>query len=175
MQSNKLIVLVAFMVVAVGCLKQEEPLQQEEVLLDISPEVLEQPVSVPYELIVELGSGIDPAALQHIAENANGDLRAAVVRVQAQVVRLVISIVEVGQLPTLVLTISGPLVMFSLICLEALLTLWTAMDLTDGDLATAVQVTGSVNTFEIGTYILTYTVQDAQGNVYGQPICLQTQ
>ena len=42
---------------------------------------------------------------------------------------------------------------------------WTAMDLTDGDLATAVQVMGSVNTFEIGTYILTYTVQDAQGNV----------
>lgn len=64
MQSNKLIVLVAFMVVAVGCLKQEEPLQQAEVLPDISAQALEQPVSVPYELIVELGSGIDPAALQ---------------------------------------------------------------------------------------------------------------
>ncbi|MBO6517784.1 MAG: DUF5011 domain-containing protein [Bacteroidia bacterium] len=42
---------------------------------------------------------------------------------------------------------------------------WTANDKTDGDLTTAVQVSGSVNTFKIGSYILTYTVQDAQGNV----------
>ncbi|MFT5511772.1 MAG: hypothetical protein ACI8SE_000165, partial [Bacteroidia bacterium] len=42
---------------------------------------------------------------------------------------------------------------------------WTAVDKTDGDLKTAVQVTGNVNTFEIGTYTLTYTVQDAQSNI----------
>jgi PKD repeat protein len=40
----------------------------------------------------------------------------------------------------------------------------TAQDNTDGDLTTAIQVTGSVNTFQIGTYTLTYTVQDAQRN-----------
>ncbi|MBO6516155.1 MAG: DUF5011 domain-containing protein [Bacteroidia bacterium] len=42
---------------------------------------------------------------------------------------------------------------------------WDAMDKTDGDLKTAVQVTGEVNTFKIGSYILTYSVQDAQGNI----------
>jgi hypothetical protein len=42
---------------------------------------------------------------------------------------------------------------------------WTAQDKTDGDLATAVQVTGTVNTFKIGSYTLTYTVQDAQSNI----------
>jgi PKD repeat protein len=42
---------------------------------------------------------------------------------------------------------------------------WTAIDKTDGDLKTAVQVSGSVNTFQIGTYKLVYTVQDAQGNI----------
>ena len=42
---------------------------------------------------------------------------------------------------------------------------WTATDATDGNLETAVQVTGTVNTFKIGTYTLTYTVQDAQGNL----------
>ena len=42
---------------------------------------------------------------------------------------------------------------------------FTAIDKTDGDLKTAVQVTGSVNTFQIGSYTLTYTVQDAQSNV----------
>jgi len=42
---------------------------------------------------------------------------------------------------------------------------WTATDKTDGNLETAVQVTGTVNTFKIGSYILTYTVQDAQANV----------
>jgi PKD repeat protein len=42
---------------------------------------------------------------------------------------------------------------------------WTATDLTDGNLETAVQVAGTVNTFKIGTYVLTYSVQDAQGNV----------
>ncbi|MCB0733529.1 MAG: DUF5011 domain-containing protein [Flavobacteriales bacterium] len=41
---------------------------------------------------------------------------------------------------------------------------WTATDATDGNLETAVQVSGTVNTFKIGTYTLTYTVQDAQGN-----------
>jgi hypothetical protein len=41
---------------------------------------------------------------------------------------------------------------------------WTAVDKTDGDLKTAVQVTGAVNIFKIGTYTLTYTVQDAQSN-----------
>ncbi len=40
-----------------------------------------------------------------------------------------------------------------------------AIDKTDGDLTTAVQVTGAVNTFKIGTYTLTYTVQDAQSNI----------
>jgi PKD repeat protein len=40
-----------------------------------------------------------------------------------------------------------------------------AIDKTDGDLTTAVQVTGTVNTFKIGTYTLTYTVQDAQANI----------
>ena len=42
---------------------------------------------------------------------------------------------------------------------------FSAMDNRDGDLTTAVQVTGSVNTFKIGTYVLTYTVQDAQRNI----------
>ena len=42
---------------------------------------------------------------------------------------------------------------------------WTANDKTDGDLSTAVQVSGTVNTFKIGTYTLTYSVQDAQGNI----------
>ncbi|MEZ4844654.1 MAG: DUF5011 domain-containing protein [Bacteroidia bacterium] len=41
---------------------------------------------------------------------------------------------------------------------------WTAVDVTDGNLETAVQVSGAVNTFKIGTYTLTYSVQDAQGN-----------
>ena len=40
-----------------------------------------------------------------------------------------------------------------------------AFDSTDGNLTTAIQRTGEVNTFKIGTYVLTYTVQDAQGNV----------
>jgi PKD repeat protein len=40
-----------------------------------------------------------------------------------------------------------------------------AFDSTDGVLNSAIQVTGEVNTFKIGTYTLTYTVQDAQGNV----------
>ena len=42
---------------------------------------------------------------------------------------------------------------------------FTAIDKTDGDLKTAVQVTGSVDIFKIGSYTLTYTVQDAQANV----------
>jgi PKD repeat protein len=41
---------------------------------------------------------------------------------------------------------------------------YTAIDARDGDISTAVQVTGSVNTFQIGSYTLTYTVQDAQKN-----------
>ena len=45
---------------------------------------------------------------------------------------------------------------------------WTAIDKTDGNLETAVQVDGTVNTFMIGTYTLTYTVQDAQGNIATQ-------
>ena len=45
---------------------------------------------------------------------------------------------------------------------------WTATDKTDGNLETAVQVDGTVNTFMIGTYTLTYTVQDAQGNIATQ-------
>jgi len=40
----------------------------------------------------------------------------------------------------------------------------TAVDNNDGDLTTAIQVSGSVNVFKIGTYQLVYTVQDAQGN-----------
>jgi len=40
----------------------------------------------------------------------------------------------------------------------------TATDNNDGDLTSAIQVSGSVNTFMIGTYQLVYTVQDAQGN-----------
>ena len=42
---------------------------------------------------------------------------------------------------------------------------FTAIDKTDGDLKTAVQVTGSVDIFKIGSYTLTYTVQDAQANI----------
>jgi hypothetical protein len=41
---------------------------------------------------------------------------------------------------------------------------FTASDNRDGDLTTAVQVTGTVNTFKIGTYLVNYTVQDAQRN-----------
>jgi len=40
----------------------------------------------------------------------------------------------------------------------------TAVDNNDGDLTTAIQVSGTVNVFKIGTYQLVYTVQDAQGN-----------
>ncbi|MBI1307521.1 MAG: DUF5011 domain-containing protein [Bacteroidetes bacterium] len=42
---------------------------------------------------------------------------------------------------------------------------WTATDVTDGNLETAVQVSGTVNIFKIGTYNLVYSVQDAQGNL----------
>jgi PKD repeat protein len=41
----------------------------------------------------------------------------------------------------------------------------TATDATDGNLTTAIVVSGTVNTFKIGTYVVTYTVQDVQGNV----------
>jgi PKD repeat protein len=41
----------------------------------------------------------------------------------------------------------------------------TAQDANDGDLTSAIQTTGEVNTFKIGTYYVTYTVQDAQGNI----------
>ncbi|MCB9245267.1 MAG: DUF5011 domain-containing protein [Flavobacteriales bacterium] len=41
----------------------------------------------------------------------------------------------------------------------------TAIDNTDGDITTAIQVSGSVDVFKIGTYQLKYTVQDAQGNM----------
>lgn len=41
----------------------------------------------------------------------------------------------------------------------------TASDATDGNLTSAIVVSGTVNTFKIGTYVLTYTVQDVQGNV----------
>lgn len=39
-----------------------------------------------------------------------------------------------------------------------------ATDLVDGNLTTAIVVTGSVNTSVVGSYTLTYTVSDAQGN-----------
>jgi PKD repeat protein len=41
----------------------------------------------------------------------------------------------------------------------------TATDATDGNLTTAIVVSGTVNTFKIGTYNVTYTVQDVQGNI----------
>lgn len=41
----------------------------------------------------------------------------------------------------------------------------TATDNEDGNLTTAIVTTGTVNTFVIGEYTVTYTVQDAQGNV----------
>jgi hypothetical protein len=41
---------------------------------------------------------------------------------------------------------------------------FTAKDNRDGDLTSAVLVNGSVNTFKIGTYVLDYSVQDAQRN-----------
>ncbi|MCB9245266.1 MAG: DUF5011 domain-containing protein [Flavobacteriales bacterium] len=44
----------------------------------------------------------------------------------------------------------------------------TATDNNDGDLTTAIQVSGSVDVFKIGTYQLVYTVQDAQGNMASQ-------
>jgi hypothetical protein len=40
----------------------------------------------------------------------------------------------------------------------------TATDNNDGDITSAIQVSGVVDVFKIGTYQLTYTVQDAQGN-----------
>lgn len=39
-----------------------------------------------------------------------------------------------------------------------------AIDAVDGNLSTAVQITGTVNSSVTGTYTLTYTVSDAQGN-----------
>jgi hypothetical protein len=40
----------------------------------------------------------------------------------------------------------------------------TATDNNDGDITSAIQVSGVVDIFKIGTYQLVYTVQDAQGN-----------
>ena len=40
----------------------------------------------------------------------------------------------------------------------------TALDIEDGDITASIVVTGSVDTSTLGTYVLTYNVQDAAGN-----------